>query len=477
MWLMQQLPVLSSYREVSLMVLDVYLILIIRMKSTQSIQHLVNILNHFHLYRFYSDDSSFIHGGIDKPGDVSKPVYGQSDINSKIISLNFKDCHAKIRQVDSLETVGKGVVIQVTGELSNNQEPMRRFFQTFVLAPRSPTNYYVRNDIFRYQDEVFNDDEEYSETEKVDTDLEQNEQPLVTEKIIETPQENQAKLSYPAINMNGTNHKSSEDEKPIEENVEMEETNKIVSTEEEEWNSPVEFEEIPVKGPQELSSDEACDSLILESNQNEPPSYAGMVSRNQSGAGFGPPFPNNTSYSAKPVENSIGMIGNNLIVKTPIENQSNNNTGVSMPPPVNTFTGQASTGKQPQSNNGSKESRPGRPRGHHGGRNRNDARETTPNRGENEVYHGDNEYSGRRQPQFPDDHQVFVGNLPQDISEDTLRGFFAKFGNIQDVRINRTNQRQGSGKTPNYGFVTFDNPQVVKDILKQKIKNVSKSQF
>ena len=32
---------------------------------------------------------------------------------------------------------------------------MRRFMQTFVLAPQSPKKYYVHNDIFRYQDEVF----------------------------------------------------------------------------------------------------------------------------------------------------------------------------------------------------------------------------------------------------------------------------------------------------------------------------------
>ena len=61
----------------------------------------------------YSEDSSFVHGGLDKPGEVSVPVYGQDNINKKIMSLNFKDCHAKIRQVDSMETIGKGVVIQV----------------------------------------------------------------------------------------------------------------------------------------------------------------------------------------------------------------------------------------------------------------------------------------------------------------------------------------------------------------------------
>jgi Ras GTPase-activating protein-binding protein 1 len=42
---------------------------------------------------------------------------------------------------------------------------MRRFMQTFVLAPQSPKKYYVHNDIFRYQDEVFQDN---SDTESED---------------------------------------------------------------------------------------------------------------------------------------------------------------------------------------------------------------------------------------------------------------------------------------------------------------------
>ena len=39
----------------------------------------------------------------------------------------------------------------MSGELSNNGQPLRRFMQTFVLAPQSPKKYYVHNDIFRYQ--------------------------------------------------------------------------------------------------------------------------------------------------------------------------------------------------------------------------------------------------------------------------------------------------------------------------------------
>ena len=54
-------------------------------------------------------------------------------------------------QVDAHATLGEGVVVQVSGELSNRGHPMRRFMQTFVLAPQSPKKYYVINDIFRYQ--------------------------------------------------------------------------------------------------------------------------------------------------------------------------------------------------------------------------------------------------------------------------------------------------------------------------------------
>lgn len=110
------------------------------------------------LHRFYNSGSTFVHGGVDRPGHaIEEPVIGQLEIDKKIRLLNFKDCHTKIRQVDSQATIGNGVVVQVTGELSNNGEPMRRFMQTFVLAPQTPKKYYVHNDIFRYQDEVYQD--------------------------------------------------------------------------------------------------------------------------------------------------------------------------------------------------------------------------------------------------------------------------------------------------------------------------------
>lgn len=57
------------------------------------------------------------------------------EIHKKVMSLQFSECHTKIRHVDAHATLGDGVVVQVMGELSNSGRPMRRFMQTFVLAP------------------------------------------------------------------------------------------------------------------------------------------------------------------------------------------------------------------------------------------------------------------------------------------------------------------------------------------------------
>ncbi|XP_055848471.1 ras GTPase-activating protein-binding protein 2 [Episyrphus balteatus] len=129
-----------------------------------------------HLHRFYNNNSSFIHG-------ESTLVVGQKNIHNRIQQLNFRDCHAKISQVDAQATLGNGVVVQVTGELSNDGQPMRRFTQTFVLAAQSPKKYYVHNDIFRYQDmysDEENDGESRSENdEEHEIDPQQQQQPQV----------------------------------------------------------------------------------------------------------------------------------------------------------------------------------------------------------------------------------------------------------------------------------------------------------
>lgn len=133
------------------------------------------------IHNFYSHDSTFIY---DEP--CTEPVVGREKIKKKMEDLKFNDCRAKIKQIDCLETLAGGLVIQVIGELSNNGKPMRRFLQTFVLAPSpdetrqdgdstrtsdaassggessSKPKFFVLNSIFRYQDEESETEDEAS---------------------------------------------------------------------------------------------------------------------------------------------------------------------------------------------------------------------------------------------------------------------------------------------------------------------------
>ncbi|RWS14299.1 ras GTPase-activating protein-binding-like protein [Dinothrombium tinctorium] len=421
------------------------------------------------MHRFYSDDSSLIHGGSNKQGEST--VYGQAEINNKIMSLNFKDCHTKIRQVDSMETVGKGVVIQVIGELSNNGEPMRRFFQTFVLAPRSPSNYYVRNDIFRYQDEVFVDDEEYNEIEK-------NEEIEKAENEVKTPVNEKAETIVPplsmkenvyeTVNVNGnlSHNEISDVEKTAESDVEVntkpEHTTFAVNNE---WESnSVRREE----GTNEVNAisdgNSSPPAQNFTQNQNEPMSYASMVNKN-------PVFYNTPPFSNAPT-NFVAKSSDTGILNAPftkaaiVENSTTPTTTASVAPStVSTVSG---GNQKPPVSTHPREQKVGRARGHQGLKQRNDSREVTPGFCDSDSNAGEtNEFVREpRRQQFSDDQQVFVGNLQQDITEEQLKTFFGKFGTIIDVRINRQNQK--SGRTPNYGFVTFDDPSIVKDILSKK---------
>jgi len=76
--------------------------------------------------------------------------------------------------VDSVESVNGGIVIQVLGELSNDNAPSQKFAQTFFLAmSQSPVGYYVLNNIFRFLKEDvesdFDDDVEPDSANDIDT--------------------------------------------------------------------------------------------------------------------------------------------------------------------------------------------------------------------------------------------------------------------------------------------------------------------
>ncbi|KAI8980002.1 hypothetical protein BDB01DRAFT_725441 [Pilobolus umbonatus] len=103
------------------------------------------------LHAFYSKDSIFIRGD---EGTMAETIRGQKDIKKKIEECKFEDCKVLVTQVDSQTSANNGILIQVLGEMCNQNGPSQKFSQTFFLAPQ-PRGYYVLNDIFRFlKDEV-----------------------------------------------------------------------------------------------------------------------------------------------------------------------------------------------------------------------------------------------------------------------------------------------------------------------------------
>jgi len=63
---------------------------------------------------------------------------------------------------------------------------------------------------------------------------------------------------------------------------------------------------------------------------------------------------------------------------------------------------------------------------------------------------------------YSDRQQLFVGNLPLNITERELKEFFEQYGKVEELRINT---KSGGGKLPNFGFVVFESTETVKEIL------------
>ncbi|CAH8545709.1 unnamed protein product [Schistosoma turkestanicum] len=101
------------------------------------------------IHRFYKDDSSMIR--------EDTPVCGQRMIHEKIMSMNLRDSQIAILKLDALRANGNSVLIHVAGEISIANEEFRRFTQCFILREQAPCDFYVLNDIFRYQDYVYGD--------------------------------------------------------------------------------------------------------------------------------------------------------------------------------------------------------------------------------------------------------------------------------------------------------------------------------
>ncbi|CAF1408497.1 unnamed protein product [Rotaria sordida] len=374
------------------------------------------------LHRFYSTDSTFIHGGVDRPGSIERTAVGPDDIARRISELNLRDCHAKIRQVDSHPTIGNGVVVQVTGELSNNGHPMRRFMQTFVLAPRQPKKYYVQNDIFRYQDEVFDDvsDEDdrsssqnYGDTDKVsnaDSSAAMTQQPLlVAATSRDAPEEEQPEQQQ-------------QQQQPLPPR-EVNNQQQVIS------NQPIQQQEPPLNGLNESAEYNGQQELVQENQQQtkqittEGTSYAGVA-------------------KLHPTTGSTSNI---------------NSTGsVSMPPPQPTNTNRSTTVKSASNRTNNQQ------RGNSN---------YYPQNSRNNQWTGNNQQDqspGRRpgsnMSTVSNEQQVFVGSLPLQFTRNDLIDCFSQFGRVRDAKI----QMPIHDNKKNFGFVCFDDPEVASNVVKME---------
>nr|XP_039268040.1 ras GTPase-activating protein-binding protein 1-like [Styela clava] len=381
------------------------------------------------LHRFYGVNSSYVHGSRYCNGEPEEEVVGQMAIHKKITSLQFKECHTKVYQVDAHATISNGVVVQVIGELSNNRKPLRRFMQTFVLAPQgdNPYKFYVHNDIFRYEDEVYQDEgrqEHLEEEQELDEEVNvqqpppqptqfdnhigsQNQAAQIINNDLEPRLDSQPVTSddqdSPALAISPPNHPESEtesDHAQDTEPVDIEPRNESPVYPNSNENEEPQLEETAEKDIPE-PTDNINSVPHKEPEPVQPYSWAALASKNT------------------PAQHNIQQ---GTVVKV---NQSNDG------PSMDQQKQQVRSSRPPV---------------------------TSQRDGSGE---GMGDPGGRRQSRYPDNQQIFVGNLPLEITESDLREHFSEYGEIVEIRINHSNT-----SNPSFGFIIFEDHKAVEEVLR-----------
>uniref|UniRef100_A0A4W4EL04 GTPase activating protein (SH3 domain) binding protein 2 n=1 Tax=Electrophorus electricus TaxID=8005 RepID=A0A4W4EL04_ELEEL len=387
-----------------------------------------------YLHRFYGRNSSYVHGGLDGSGKPEEAVYGQAEIHKKVMSLQFSECHTKIRHVDAHATLGDGVVVQVMGELSNSGRPMRRFMQTFVLAPEGSAvnKFYVHNDIFRYEEEVFGDSE---------AELGGEVTIYLTYKLLKPAvQFTYLNLQF-VFHSNGVEEQQEEvipeaEPEPLPEPEAPQEPEAALTPEAElqlEETEPDIEEKLPEEPEEKPPTPVPAPTPPPQTP--EPPktfSWASVTSKNLPPSGALP------TSGIPPHVVKAQNVQPRVEVKqdAPLPRDQRRERPGFVP-----------RGSRPDG--ASAESQGGKPYFSFKGRGDSDG----------------GELEGRRSVRHPDSHQLFVGNLPHDIDEGELKDFFMTFGNVVEMRINT---KGVGGKLPNFGFVVFDDSDPVQRILGAK---------
>ncbi|XP_034232707.1 ras GTPase-activating protein-binding protein 2 [Thrips palmi] len=453
-----------------------------------------------HLHRFYNNNSSFVHGGLDPPNRETKPMVGQRQIHQMIQRLNFRDCHAKISQVDSQATLGDGVVVQVTGELSNGGQPMRRFTQTFVLAAQSPKKYYVHNDIFRYQDMLVSDEDLDHDSGRSDGEEDVESGVDISQPMQQPPSQNpqyyqpshpqqliggaQPQIMQPTVNgMVHVEEMSSLPpvapqpitQAPVPTPVQP---SSVTATQQPVPSAPLvqPIPQAPVEEPNvmpEESTEDIDESADAHGNeQEEEAASLGATQDEKDESTLNESFEDQPSEAVHNEPKTYATLLKGFS-QTAGYSAISSKTSPTSPPPAQRTEHSSMASGPPAAH------RPGNVRPTRGATNvRGIGRPSMDRQGGRPPFSDDSDGERRRSgpsntAPYPDHNQLFLGNLPHHVTEEELKKLFAMYGNVADLRIHsKNNNLKGNGppgnKVPNYGFITFEDASSVKAVLEKR---------
>merc|ERR1739838_214273 len=471
------------------------------------------------LYKFYGQSSTFIHGAIYKNGEQEEQCVGQENIRQKILSLDFADCRTKIRQVDACASLNTSVVVQVSGELSNRAAPLRRFMQTFVLCPQNgaPCKFYVQTDMFRYQDDVFQDEDSQSDSveyveQKEDSSKcvaggdNQHSESVIDAAVHYQPKEEEAEEAVAFAEAAETS--DAEEHLPVAVDAAVVEETEASPAAEAEEPTEVVQEKTADTAEEEPASATTTHSSSAATSESATPEKPVATPASTTSPVVSPPVEPvaklATPVAPVVVEEPVAVVAPVVVVPqepakpvswadmilkgtksltsltySPVVPQK-----VSAPPvsqaavePVTEAVEQQQQ-QQPQQQPQSTQHLPhqhqqrGGHRAHH--HQRNNYQHNNNNHRNNNAgggnYNNDGDFNQQQQrrshngpqtPRYPDSQQIFVGNLVPEINDADLKEHFSRFGTVLDVKINYSHSHN-----PNFGFVIFDSPKSVEEVLK-----------
>ncbi|XP_076945564.1 nuclear transport factor 2-like [Bidens hawaiensis] len=122
-------------------------------------------------------------------------------INSKILSLNYDEFRAEIKSVDAQESLSGGVNVLVTGYLTGKDNVLKKFTQSFFLAPQDK-GYFVLNDMFRYIEESVQNNGNIDPVEHVEDSINPEQvvervqvvENNITDQVVQPPKESEVEV-------------------------------------------------------------------------------------------------------------------------------------------------------------------------------------------------------------------------------------------------------------------------------------------